>query len=425
MVPPVRGDVLVDGARPLVPDGLRVAVRAHGRVHRLPDVPLLARAAVRAEDELEPVHLLERRGDVPEIIPHPGPRRRLPGRVRAIGVLFVVDVDDGVRPEVDGIGARDVGAVVVVRIEHLDRHRFPSARRAPVRGARPTRAEGAVLLLEIGDELVLDGVAVGAEVRGVHGVRIVVVGIRVLDLDHDRPREARPSPVLEELMRLRLLDPVVALEVKAVLVHGLEVRIRRLFAEALDGFGEVPVEDHERVARVRVVLEAERKEDVRAEKNVAPPELRQALAPDALVLDPLRGRRLGNGRDHLVERDGDRFGPGGIDLDALRRAVQVAGREVPVLTLAAVHRQFHGMAVGAVEGLVLVEDGLHEIRAFRNRGETLQRVPEDGRVERDLAARTPHVHVDPEDLLRLEPDADLFARLLRSVLRDDQEKAPV
>lgn len=80
-----------------------------------------------------------------------------------------------------------------------------------------------------------------------------------------------------------------------------QVRVRRLFAEAADRLGEVPVEDHERLARVRVLVEAERKEHVGAQKDVAAPELRQALAADTLVPDPVRGGRIGYGWDHPVE----------------------------------------------------------------------------------------------------------------------------
>ena len=209
----------------------------------------------------------------------------------------------------------------------------------------------------------------------------------MLDLDDDRAREAGRRPVLVELVGLLLLDPVVALELEALAVLRLQVRVRRHLAEAADRLGEVAVEDDERVARVGVLVEAERQEDVRAEEDVAPPELRQALAADALVLDVLRRGRLGNGRDHLVEDDRDRVRTRRVDLDLLRGAVQVAGREVPVLAFAAVHRQLDRVPVRAVERLVAVEDGLDEIRALRDAREALEGVAEDGRVEDDLLRR--------------------------------------
>ena len=65
---PVRGDFGVDDAGPLVPDPLGIAVGADGRIDGLPDVPLLARAALRAQDQLVAVHVFERRGDVPEVV---------------------------------------------------------------------------------------------------------------------------------------------------------------------------------------------------------------------------------------------------------------------------------------------------------------------------------------------------------------------
>ncbi len=116
----------------------------------------------------------------------------------------------------------------------------------------------------------------------------------------------------------------------------------------------------------------------------------------------------GNRRDHLVERDRDRLCPGGIDVDLPRRRVEVARREVPVLPFAAVHRQLDDVAVGAAERLVPVEERLDGVRALRNAREALDRIAEDGRVEDRIPPGGRPLHVDAEDLLRLEADVICF-----------------
>ena len=55
---PVLGDVVIDLARLLVEDGLRIAVLAHRAIHRLPDIELLARPSVIAKCQLVPVDLV-------------------------------------------------------------------------------------------------------------------------------------------------------------------------------------------------------------------------------------------------------------------------------------------------------------------------------------------------------------------------------
>ncbi len=185
-------------------------------------------AALRAEHQLHLVHRLERDAHVPEVVAHARPRHARPRPLEPVGVGVLVDVDDGVGAEVDRIRAGDVGAVERVRIEDLRGHRFPAAGRSAVHEARPAGAEAAVLLLEIRDQLVDDGVAVRPQVGGVHRVRVVVVRVGVLDLDHEHAREPGRRPVLVELIRLLVLDPVVAIQVEALRVLALHVRIGRL-----------------------------------------------------------------------------------------------------------------------------------------------------------------------------------------------------
>jgi hypothetical protein len=184
----------------------------------------------------------------------------------------------------------------------------------------------------------------------------------VLDLDDQHPGIARRRPVLVELVGPLLLRAVVAGPVETVAVVGLEVRVGWLLAEAVDRLREVAVVDDEGIARFRVRVESFRHQDVRAQVHRASPELRQPLALDPLVTDVLRGRRLRDGRDRLVERDLDGRGRRGIDRDLARRAVEVARSLVPLLPFAAVHGQLHGVPVAAVERLVPVQERLDRVR---------------------------------------------------------------
>ena len=172
-----------------------------------------------------------------------------------VGVRVLVDVDDGVGAEVDRVRAGGEGAVVLIRVEHLRGERLPAAGRAAVGEARPALPDAAEAPFDRRDQLLVDGIAVGPEVGRVHRVGVVVVRIGVLDLHDEEARKARRGPLLEEVIGLRLLDAVVAGQVEAPLVVGLEVRIGRGGAEVGDIVRVVPVEDHQRVARLGVLVE--------------------------------------------------------------------------------------------------------------------------------------------------------------------------
>ena len=186
------------------------------------------------------------------------------------------------------------------------------------------------------------------------------------------------------------------------------------------------VVDDERVARVRVRVESLGQEDVRAEEHVAPPELREQLAPDAHVLDVLRVGRLLQRRDDLVELETDRAAAPAVPPHLLRRAIDVAGRAVPLLALAAIHRQLDGVARGQTERLVLVQQRLHRVLARRKRRQRLERIAEHRGVERPLVAGLQPVDVDAEDLRRRQArGAHLEARFAAPVLRQQQQKPSV
>ena len=221
------------------------------------------------------------------------------------GVFVLVEIDVGVGAEVDGIGARDERAVVVIGIEHLHGDGFPSAGDAAVDEARPSLADGAELFFERGDQFGFDGVAVGAEIGGVHRVGIVVVGIGVIDLRDEDAREVWRDPLLVELVLFFLLDAIVAGDVEALAEVGLEIRVGRLGAEAFEVVIEVIFEDRQREMRVGMRVEAFGDEDVGAEIHGAAPEFCEELALDAHVADVLGVFGRIDRRDFLIEGDGD------------------------------------------------------------------------------------------------------------------------
>ena len=95
-----------------------------------------------------------------------------------------------------------------------------------------------VFLLEVGDQLVRDGVAVWPEVGRIHGVRIVIIRVGVLDLDDDHAWIIGAGPFLVEAMGLILDDPVVAGQMEPIVVVGLQVFVGRLLAEPAKSPGE-------------------------------------------------------------------------------------------------------------------------------------------------------------------------------------------
>src|SRR5579863_2122817 len=83
------------------------------------------------------------------------------------------------------------------------------------------------------------------------------------------------------------------------------------------------------------------------------------------VLDPFGIFGGLDGRDDFGEMDLDDAGVcrGGIDVNFFGHAIEIAGLGVPVLAFAFVHGELYGVAVGAVEGGVFVEDALDPIVA--------------------------------------------------------------
>jgi hypothetical protein len=183
--------------------------------------------------------------------------------------------------------------------------------------------------------------------------------------------------------------------------------------------------DDQRVARIRVLLEAVGEKDDGAEMHRPAPEFGEQFALDFHVLDVFRVLRRGDGRDDPVEHDMDGLVARGIEPDLLRRAVEVAGRQVPMLALAAIHGQLDGVSVGAMEGLVAVQERLHGVLARRDFRKAPARIAEDLPVDHRFLSRLQAVHIDAEDQLRVGVVADLEPWLPFGIGRHHQQHASV
>src|SRR5215475_11594645 len=201
----------------------------------------------------------------------------------------------------------------------------------------------------------IDSVAVWPQVGRIDRVGIVVVRIRMLDFDNDEAREVGADPVLIKLIGVFLLNFVIARDFKALDVIGLQVRIGGRFAESTKGVREMAVKHHQRVTSFWMLVETVWQQDAGAEVHRASPEFCQPLALNLYVLDVLGVFRRLYRRYPLIERDRNRLRASRIDLDLSRLAVEIAGSQVPMLPLSAIHRQFHSMPVGSFESLVLMQ----------------------------------------------------------------------
>ena len=123
------------------------------------------------------------------------------------------------------------------------------------------------------------------------------------------------------------------------------------------------VEDHQRIMRVRMRVEAGRQQHVRAEIDRPPPVFRQHLALDADVLDERRVRLVGDGRDLLVERERDALGVRGVEMNLDRLGIEIAGLLFQCWPSPMSGGSFSTRAVGEMEGLVAVQHRLHRVVA--------------------------------------------------------------
>ena len=118
-------------------------------------------------------------------------------------VLVLVDVDALDVGEGDRVGTVGERRAEEVGMEDLQRGGFPAAGRSAGQDARVGLANDAEALLDLGNQLLHDRVAVRADVDRVHGVGVVEVRIRMLERDGDHAREVVAQPRLRELVLSR------------------------------------------------------------------------------------------------------------------------------------------------------------------------------------------------------------------------------
>jgi hypothetical protein len=401
---PVGGDIVIDDAGVLIPDFGGVAIGADGAEDGLPDVPLLARAAVGTKDEFPAIGAFGGGEDLARRRAHLGLEDAAEGTAGPVGVFVFVDVDHLIGVEVHGVGTGAPGPVEIIRIEDLRGERFPATGRAAVEGTGPALADAAELLFDGGDEFAIDGFAVGADVGGIDGVGVIVIRIGVLDEEEQHARELAGGPVLIELVaRLRDLES-----------EARQARVGRRGAEAVEVVGEMALIDQQRIVGIGMRRPAFGKDNDGAEVHRMAPKFGEDLALHFDVLDPFRvfGRFDGRNDFGEMDLDGSRVCGGRIDVDFFRDAVQVAGLGVPVLAFAFIHGELDGVAVGAVEGGVFVEDALDPVVASGEIVKARDGIAEGVVVDEGGLAGGEGVNVGAEDLLGADFDfEDLVARL--------------
>ena len=313
----------------------------------------------------------------------------------------------------------------MIGIKHLHRDRFPPSGRTAPREARPALPDGAELFFQRRKQLGLNGITIRPDIRRIHSVRIVIERISVIDLCNQDARKVWRLPLLVQLVFFLLLDAVVAGDMEALAVIRLQIGIGRLGAKAVEIVIEVIFRDCQGEARVGMFVETFGQQYVRAQIHRPPPELCEQRALNLHVANVLGVFRRFDWRNLLIHhyRDGLLRAPAQRDLQRL--AVQICRRSVPVLPLALIHVQLHGMTVAAVKGFVAIEDRLREIFTRGNIAEIANGVAECGIVHRHRFARSQRIDVQTEYHLRLVRNADLHARLGAAVCGKQQQDAAI
>ena len=417
MVAVVGRDLAIDRAGPRVEERLEIAVAAERAEGRLPRVPLLPGAAAVAHRPLVRELLLHGGDHDAARVALPGKRHFDPPLLPVPGVGPVVDVDDLKRVEVDRVWAVGADTAEVIRVKDLKRQRLPASGRAPREHARPGLADGAEVRLDVRDQLLGEGAAVGSRVRRIDGVGVVVVRRRMLEGDVEHARKIVRQP---RALEIRARPRSAAGRIRCV---GGE---RRLLPEAPGSRGrEVSLLVVDRIINAGVGSVVFRKQDRGADVDGAAPELGHEPGLEFHALDVVGVGRRRDGRDHAVERDPHRAARGRVEARLAGLRVEVARRDLEALPFPLVHVHLHGVAVGALKGGVEVEKPLDVVVAGGQISEMLERIAVGRLVDRHGLARAQAVDVAGEERTRARFAADLAARLRLRAAGDDHEDAPV
>ena len=258
--------------------------------------------------------------------------------------------------KVDGIRTGGKRRSVEVRVEDLVGEGDPAAGGSAGQHAGPRLANDPEAFFDGRNQLLHDGVAVGTAVVRIHTVRVVVVRRRMLQRHVDEARRRRCLPVA--------IERPSATEAAR--------RCRR----------EVALLVVDRIALCRVAVVARRKQNRRAELDRVAPPLAEDLTLDADSLDEFGIRRRLPRRDDFVGDEADRLAARGGEGYFDRRAIQIPGRLLPVLSFPLIHVQPDRLAVGARETRVDVDERLHPVVAGRKVAQARHRIAAIRRTDR-------------------------------------------
>ncbi len=110
-------------------------------------------------------------------------------------------------------------------------------------------------------------------------------------------------------------------------------------------------------------------------------------------------------------------------MNALRLAIEIAGRAIELLSLPMIHVDPDGVAVGAVDLCVDIDESLRVVIACRNAFETLDGVAKGCSIERRGLPRFQIRDIAAENQGRRAPRTSLEPRFRRIFLCKDQEHA--
>ena len=145
---PVIHHGFIDVSGELVEDRGGIAVRPHRRIHRLPNIELLAGTPVGAQRQFVMSDLIHLGNNVAIAFAHGGNGHRLEWAANEIRVGIFVEVGGLVAVKIDRVGAEGPGAVEIFWIKNLRGQRFPSAGRTAGGHAGPALTDTAILFFD-------------------------------------------------------------------------------------------------------------------------------------------------------------------------------------------------------------------------------------------------------------------------------------
>ncbi len=189
-----------------------------------------------------------------------------------IGIGILVDVRQAIRPKINGVRTGSKTTIVLLRILDLHRQGFPATSGAPVKETGPTFTNTPEFFFDMRDELVGDRIPVRSLTGRVYCITIIVIGCRMLYFYNQKSRKVRFIPAFIEVIGFLLLNDIITFHIKTSRIFGCEVLIRRSGPEPSKVGRKVPVENHQRIPGLGMVIKSFGQEDVCSQVHIPPPE---------------------------------------------------------------------------------------------------------------------------------------------------------